>query len=183
MASLAHYVLARRARHAADSIAAVAYFLKIDGIVGDSADARHKGEIEVESFSFGVTQSASPGGGGSGGRAGKPSFEDLNVVTSFSRASPRLLEACATGRHLPSAVLTARRSGGKEQFEYMKLTLSDVLVSAYRSGAAGIEALVPTDQFSLAYSKLQIEHKAQSPSGAAGDTTAAGFDVTANQKL
>ena len=169
-------------RHAADSIAAVAYFLKIDGIAGESTDAKHKGEIEVESFSFGVTQSTSPGGGAGGG-AGKASFEDLNVVTPFSRAGPRLLQACATGEHLRSAVLTARRSGGKEQFEFMQLTLSDVLVSASRSGAAGAEAVIPSDQFSLAYSKLQIEHKAQSPSGGAGDSTVAGFDIARNQKL
>lgn len=157
------------------------YFLKIEGIAGDSTDAKHKGEIEVESFAFGVAQSASPGGGG--GRAGETSFEDLEIVTPFSRASPRLLEACATGEHLRSAVLTGRRSGGKAQFEYLTLTLSDVLVSAYRSSAASPDAVNPSDGFSLAYAKLQIEHKGQSPTGAVGGTVVAGFDVASNQKL
>ena len=156
------------------------YFLKIEGIAGDSTDAKHKGEIEVESFTFGVAQSASPGGGGGGG---KVSFEDLEIVTPFSRASPRLLEACATGEHLRSAVLTGRRSGGKAQFEYLTLTLSDVLVSAYRSSAATPDAVNPSDGFSLAYAKLQIEHKGQSPTGAVGGTVVAGFDVASNQKL
>lgn len=156
------------------------YFLKIEGLAGDSTDAKHKGEIEVESFTFGVAQSASPGGGGG---AGKASFEDLEIVTPFSRASPRLLEACATGEHLRSAVLTGRRSGGKAQFEYLTLTLSDVLVSAYRSSAATPDAVNPSDGFSLAYAKLQIEHKGQSPTGAVGGTVVAGFDVASNQKL
>ena len=156
------------------------YFLRIEGIAGESTDAKHKGEIEVESFSWGVAQSAAPGGGGGAGRA---SFEDLNVVTPFSRASPRLMQACATGEHLRSAVLTGRRSGGKAQFEFMTLTLSDVLVSAYRSSAASADRVVPGDEFSLAYSKLQIEHVAQAPTGAAGDATVAGFDVARNQKL
>jgi len=158
------------------------YFLKIDGIAGESADAKHKGEIEVESFSWGVAQSATPTGGGGGG-AGRPSFEDLSVVTPFSRASPRLMQACATGEHLRSAVLTGRRSGGKAQFEFMTLTLSDVLVSAYRSGAASADKVVPSDEFSLAYSKLEIEHEAQLPTGAAGDSTVAGFELDRNQKL
>lgn len=158
------------------------YFLKIDGIPGDSTDAKHKGEIEVESFSFGVAQTAAPGGGGGGG-AGRAAFDDLEIVTPFSRAGPRLLDACATGRHLPSAVLTGRRSGGKEQFDYMTLTLSDVLVSAYRSVVAGAEAVMPTDRFSLAYAKLQIEHKGQSPTGAAAGSTITGFDLARNQKL
>lgn len=156
------------------------YFLKIEGIAGDSTDAKHKGEIEVESFTFGVAQSALPGAGGGAGNA---SFEDLDIVTPFSRASPRLLEACATGEHLRSAVLTGRRSGGKAQFEYLTLTLSDVLVSAFRSSAASPDAVNPSDGFSLAYAKLQIEHKGQSPTGAAGGTVVAGFDVASNQKL
>lgn len=159
------------------------YFLKIDGIAGDSLDAKHKGEIEVESFSWGVSNSASPGVGSGGGGAGKAEFEDLNVVTPFSRASPRLFQACATGEHLRSAVLTGRQSGGKAQFEFVTLTLSDVLVSAYRTGVASADAVIPSDQFSLAYSKLQIEHKAQAPTGAAGGSTVAGFDVKANTKF
>jgi type VI secretion system secreted protein Hcp len=161
----------------------VPYFLKIDGIAGESTDAKHKGEIEVESFSWGVAQSASPTPGGGGGGTGRPSFDDLAVVTPFSRASPRLMQACATGEHLRSAVLTGRRSGGKAQFEFMTLTLSDVLVSTYRSGAASADKVVPSDEFSLAYSKLQIEHEAQLPTGAAGDSTVAGFDLARNQKL
>lgn len=160
----------------------VPYFLKIEGIAGESTDAKHKGEIEVESFSWGVSQSASPSPAGGSGGAGKASLEDLHVVTPFSAASPRLFEACATGRHLPSAVLTGRRGGGKAQLEFVTLTLSDVLVRAYRSGAPSAE-VVPSDEFSLACSKLQIEHKAQSPTGAPGVTTVAGFDIARNQKL
>jgi type VI secretion system secreted protein Hcp len=91
----------------------VPYFLKIEGIAGESTDAKHKGEIEVESFSWGVSQLASPTPGGGGG-AGKPSFDHLHVVTPFSAASPRLFEACVTGRHLRSAVLTGNRGGGGE---------------------------------------------------------------------
>jgi type VI secretion system secreted protein Hcp len=158
------------------------YFLKIEGIAGDSTDAKHKGEIEVQSFSWGVNHPAPPASGG-GGAAGKAAFEDLHVVTPFSSAGPRLLEACATGAHLRSAVLTGRRSGGKAQLEYMTLTLSDVLVSSYHSSAASADAVVPSDMFSLAYSRLQIEHEAQSPTGSAGAATVAGFDLTRHQPL
>lgn len=159
----------------------VPYFLKIEGIAGESTDAKHKGEIEVESFSWGVSQSASPSPAGGGG-AGKATFDDLHVVTPFGAASPRLFEACATGRHLPSAVLTGRHAGGKAQLEFVTLTLSDVLVRTYRSGAPNPE-VVPSDEFSLACSKLQIEHKAQLPTGAPGAATVAGFDIARNQKL
>ena len=42
------------------------YFLKIDGIEGESADHKHKGEIDIMSYSMGATQTGtfSMGGGG-----------------------------------------------------------------------------------------------------------------------
>ena len=45
-------------------MAAIDYFLKLDGISGESKDSKHKGEIDVLSFSFVETQSGSPGVGG-----------------------------------------------------------------------------------------------------------------------
>ncbi|MGH3042713.1 MAG: Hcp family type VI secretion system effector, partial [Gaiellaceae bacterium] len=80
---------------------AVDYFLKVDGIPGESADSKHKGEIDVLAFSWGVSQSGSPVPGGGGG-AGKADFEDLLVVARTSKASPLLWEACASGKHIKS---------------------------------------------------------------------------------
>jgi type VI secretion system secreted protein Hcp len=39
------------------------YFLKIDGISGESKDSKHKDEIELVSFSWGLTEAAPPRGG------------------------------------------------------------------------------------------------------------------------
>ena len=89
---------------------AVDSFLKLDGIPGESADARHKGEIDVLAFSWGVSRAGSSGAGGGGG-AGKAIFEDLLVVARTSKASPKLWQACATGQHLKGAVLACRKPG------------------------------------------------------------------------
>ena len=85
---------------------AVDYFLKIDGVPGESADAKHKGEIQLESFSWGETN---PGGGGmgGGGGAGKVQMQDLVVTMLVSKASPKLMLACATGKHYKEAVLNS----------------------------------------------------------------------------
>lgn len=157
------------------------YFLKIEGVVGSSLDAKHKDEIEVESFSWGVARTTAPTTG-SGSATGRPTFEGLNVVTPFGKAGPRLFQACATGERLRSAVLTGGRGAGKGAFEFITLTLSDVLVSSYQSGAPSAE-VTPSDQFLLAFSKLKIEHKGQKADGSLGDTTVAGFDVQANTKF
>ena len=81
------------------------YFLKIDGIAGESQDQRHQGEIEVESFSWGETHSASAPGATA---AGKVNIQDLEVMKRLDKASPLLMLAAASGQHFKSAVLTAQ---------------------------------------------------------------------------
>src|ERR687898_479708 len=97
------------------------YFLKIDGIDGEGTDGKHKNEIEVESFSWGEQNHIGTGGGGGGGGAGKVVPGDFQYTSRFTRASPRLLVACATGEHFKKAVLTGRKSG-KAQFEFLSIT-------------------------------------------------------------
>src|SRR5262249_37716529 len=102
------------------------YFLKIDGIEGESGDSKHKGEIEIDSFSFGATQTGTSGHGGGGG-SGKVAMHDISFTARISKASPKLALACASGEHIKKAVLLCRKAG-KDQQEFYKVTLSDVLV-------------------------------------------------------
>src|SRR5437868_15299716 len=161
-------------------MAAVDFFLKIEGVDGESTDDKHKGEIDIESFSWGVTQSGTHGGGGGGG-AGKASFQDLHFHTTVNKSSPKLFLACATGEHFKKAVLTCRKAG-KEQQEYMKVTLSDCLVSSYQDGG-GSGGVLPTDQFSLNYAKIEIEYKPQKADGTLDSAVKAGYDLGANKKV
>ena len=78
------------------------YFLKIDGIPGESLDAKHKDEIEVLSWSWGETNEPPPASGGGAG-SGKVAMTDLHVSADLARASPQLLLACASGKHIKSA--------------------------------------------------------------------------------
>ena len=160
-------------------MAAFDYFLKIDGITGESADAKHKDEIDVLSWSWGESQPAAAGPGGGAG-AGKVSMNDMHVSATLSKAGPQLLLACASGKHLKSAVLTGRR-GGKAQAEFLTFSLSDVLVSSYQTG--GTTADAPLDSMSLSFSKIEVTFKEQSAKGGPGATTRAGWDRKANKSF
>src|SRR5215831_2110019 len=127
------------------------YFLKIDGIDGESQDAKNPGAIQLESFSWGATQTGTFAHGGGGG-AGKVRMQDFQFVMKHCKASPKLMLACAEGEHIKKAVLTCRKAG-KEQQEYLKVTLTDLLVSSYQTGASGHSGVVPTDTFSLNFSR------------------------------
>jgi type VI secretion system secreted protein Hcp len=160
---------------------AIDYFMRIDGVPGESVDAKHKGEIDVESWSWGETQPAPAGGAGSGGGSGKVQMQDLHFTARVSKASPNLMLACASGKHFKSAVLTARKAG-KSQEEFLTFSLSDVLVSAYQTGGAEGE-VVPADSISLNFAKIQMEYKPQNPDGSLGASIKAGWDVKQNKQV
>ena len=142
-------------------MAAVDYFLKIDGIQGESRDDRHKDEIDIESFSWGETQSGTFAVGGGGG-SGKISMQDFHFTMTVNKASPALFLACAQGRHIKNAVLTCRKTG-KDQRDFMKVTMNDVLVSSFQIGGAG--GVIPTDQISLNFAKIEVEYQEQDATG------------------
>jgi type VI secretion system secreted protein Hcp len=154
--------------------------MKIDGIKGESTDDKHKEEIDVLSFSWGETQTGSHATGGGGG-AGKVQMQDMHFSKHVDKASPSLLLACADGTHLKSVELVCRKAG-KEQQEYLKYKLSDVLISSYQvSGSQG--DVVPTDQISMNFSKIEVEYKEQKADGTLGAPAKAGWDLKANKKV
>ena len=143
---------------------AVDYFLKIDGIEGESTDTKHAKEIDVDAWSWGESQTGASVPGGGGGGAGKVSMQDFSFVMKFNKASPKLMLACATGKHVKSARLAVRRAGQGQQ-DYLTFTFLDVLVSSYQTGGTEASGLVPLDQVSLRYAKIEVEYKTQKPDG------------------
>ena len=160
-------------------MAAVDYFLKIDGIEGESTDSKHKGEIEILSFSWGETQTV--GGPGGGSRARKVQMQDFNFVMTANKASPKLLLACASGQHLKDARFVARKAG-KSQNEFLVYKFTDILVSSYQTGGSGGETL-PMDQVSLNFGRIEVEFRPQKPDGSLGSSVNAGWDVKKNKPL
>lgn len=140
-------------------MAQVDYFLKIDGVDGESKDDRHTGEMELASFNWGETNS---GNGGAG--VGKTVPQDFQFAKRVDKASPKLFIACATGEHFKKAVLVARRAGS-EQLDFLKLTLEDLSVTSYQLGGAADSDTVPMDQVALRFAKLEVSYKAQKADG------------------
>jgi len=159
---------------------AVDYFLKLDGIKGESADAKHKDEIDIESFSWGLTQSGAHGAGGGAG-AGKVSMQDFHFVMRINVASPSLMKSCATGEHIKLATLTCRKAG-KDQQEFLTIKMTDVLISSYQTGGSE-GADIPFDQVSLNFSKIEVDYKQQRRDGTLGPGATFGFDIKSNKSL
>jgi type VI secretion system secreted protein Hcp len=156
-------------------MAVVDYFLKIDGIDGESQDKTHKGEIHLESWSFGETNAGTSASGGGGG-AGKVSMGDFHFVMRANKSTPKLFLACANGEHIKKAVLTCRKAG-KDQQEYLKWTFSDLLVSSYQTGGSASSDVVPLDQISINFTEAQVDYKEQKADGTLGGAVTTKYNV------
>jgi type VI secretion system secreted protein Hcp len=152
------------------------YFLKLDGIPGESTDAKHKDEIELVTFAWGATDALAPSGGGVAGRA---KFEDFHFTMLVNKASPQLFLATASGKHIKEGNLAVRKAG-KTQVEYLKIKFTDVIVTSFQE-VGGTEE--PQEAISFAYGTIAIEYTPQSSKGAAGGVIKVGWDLSRNVKI
>jgi type VI secretion system secreted protein Hcp len=153
-------------------------FAKIGDIKGESTDAKHKDEIEVLSFSWGMTNPPPAGGGGDGG--GKATFQDLSIVHRIDKASPQLLMACATAKHLPDATITHRKAGQSQQ-EYLIVKMNDVIITGVvHSGNAGQQAAT-SETVSMAFAKVDFEYKPQKQDGSLDAGVHFKYDIKSNK--
>jgi type VI secretion system secreted protein Hcp len=162
-------------------MAAVDYFLKIDGVQGEGTSQKHKGEIEILSWSWGEIQTGAHAGGGGGG-TGKVQVSPFHFTARSSLASPKLILACASGQHIQKAVLTAARQVKGKAQDYLIWTLTDVLVTSFQIGAEGPDAL-PVDAFDLDFGKIEVEYKPIKADGSLGSPVNAGWDVKDNKAV
>ncbi len=153
-------------------------FLKLAGVPGESKDHKHKGEIDIESWSWSMNQPAAFGGGGGGG-AGKVNVSELNVSKGMDAASPKLMLYCCAGTHISDGLLTVRKAGDKP-VEYLKIKLTDILISSVSHNCHGDR---PSESLSLNFAKFQVEYTEQKEDGTAGKATPIGWDIKANIKV
>ncbi|MGH8510557.1 MAG: Hcp family type VI secretion system effector [Gammaproteobacteria bacterium] len=160
---------------------AVDMFLKLADIKGECKDSAHKEEIDVESFSWGMTQSGSMHAGGGGG-SGKVNVQDVSLTKYVDKASPNLMLACCNGTHYPEAVLAVRKAG-EDPLEYLKIKMSEVMITSVQTGGGGGEDRL-TETLSLNFAKVEVEYQPQGKDGKAdGGAIAMGWNIEENIKV
>jgi type VI secretion system secreted protein Hcp len=155
------------------------YFLKIDGIAGESTEAKHKEQIELVSFSWGATQTARGSGGGGGG-AGKAQIKQFEFLMRVNKASPQLFLAVVSGRHLKEASLSVTRGAAKAAFDWLKIKFTDVLITSYEQAA---EEDPPHELVAFDFAKVEMTVTPQTSKGGPGTPVTVGWDLTKNLKI
>lgn len=154
------------------------FFLKIDGVEGESLDDKHKGEIHILSFSMGASNAAS-GGTNSGSGVGRALVTDVQITKEIDKSTPNIFINCVSGKHHKTAVISARKAGENPQ-DYLKITLEEVFLSSYNL-VAGAHGGNPKEHFTLNFATIEQEHKVQTAQGALGAANKKKFDVKKNK--
>ena len=172
---------------AAAPAAADDVFLKLDGVLGESVDARHKGEIDILSYTHSLTGAFARSAAGTGAAAGKTSCGPVTVMKYVDVSSPDLILSVANGKHIPKAVFTFRRPGAN-QFEYYKVTLEDVVITEIEQSESKINPSNPAavramEKVSLIGRLFRFEYVLQAPDGRPGAMPKSGWDCVQNSKV
>jgi type VI secretion system secreted protein Hcp len=156
-------------------MAATNVYLKLDGLDGESMDDDHKDWIEVESFSWGVDNPASFAIG-QGGQATQAHIAAVSVQKRCDKSSVAMFKACTTGKHIPKGTISCMKLDGDSRVEYLKIDLTDMMVSSFQWSGSGGEHLIH-EHVSFVFAEFKEAYKLQQDQGSAGGNTDFGFNI------
>ncbi len=161
---------------------AVDQFMVIENVKGETTDKVYKDKngIDILAWSWGMSQSGSFHHG-SGGGAGKASFQDISITKYVDSSSPNLMLFCANGKHYPSAELIIRKAGEGAQ-EYLKIKFIDVLVTSVSTGGSGGDDRL-TENVSLNFAKVEYNYRKQKQDGTLDTAIPFKWDIAGNAKI
>ena len=159
---------------------AVDMFLKLNNIDGESVDKSHAKEIDILSWSWGMSQSGTTHIA-QGGGAGKVSVQDISITKYVDKASPTLMSKIATGEHITEATLTVRKAG-KTPLEYIVITMEDVLISSISTGGSGGEDRL-TENITLNFARVKSSYVPQKADGSGDPAIEFGHDIAKNTPI
>ncbi len=156
-------------------------FMVIDGIKGETLDDVYskKGGIDILSWSWGLSQSGTFHEG-SGGGAGKSSFQDISLTKWVDSSSPNLMLYCAQGEHYPEVDLICRKAGGKKPLEYIKIKLKKVMVTSVSVGGNGGEDRL-TENVTLNFADVFYDYHKQKDDGTGEAAKSFKWSIPANK--
>ena len=153
-------------------------FLKIDGIrqgaiKGEARDAGHKDEIDVLGWTWGME-----GNLVHGQATAKTAVRELKITKRVDKATTGLMSALRSNEVIKKAVLTVRKSGGKNPVEYYTITLEKGrITSLMQKSGDGTDPAALSEEVSIAFSKVAVEYKPQGDDGQFRGATAFEMDI------
>lgn len=153
---------------------AVNAYLIVNGINGPSTSKTNA--IDVLSFSFGTSQTATYGVGASGkeSKAGRADFSNLSIMKVLDMTSPFLFEACVKATVIPTVQLLYDKPVQGTQQDYFKITLGDAIVTSHQQSGSSEN---PTESISFAFQSIEVAYAAENDDGTLASFVPKGFSL------
>ena len=153
------------------------YYLKIDGIEGESEAVGFENQMQIQSWSWGASNSGSAVQG-TGMGTGKVNLQDFHFVIENGKATPQLFLKSAQGNHIKQAILTSRKTGGNgSPYTYYKMTFTDLVISSFQEGGSAGGDVLPTVQVSFNFTAITQEYFQQKADGTVSLTNTVSYDI------
>jgi type VI secretion system secreted protein Hcp len=153
---------------------AVSAYVTIDGREGPST--AHKGSIDVLSFSFGASQTATYGTGASGmeARAGRADVSNLTIMKVTDKLSPNLFDDCVTGNILKTVTIFYDKMLGDDSQDFYKIEMTDAMITSVQTSGS---SEVPVESVSFAFQKVKVCYNPEADDGSLAGWVEKGFDM------
>lgn len=158
-------------------------YLQIDGVKGESQDAKHTGWIECDSVNWAVTQPKSANASSNGGHtAERCELTEISLSKTADLTSPLLLQLCAQGKTIPKAKFEFMRADGAgEPIKYYEIELENVLIAHVAPSVAA--GAIMAESLGLKFSKERWKYTQQKIGGGAAGNTTGGWDLATNRHV
>jgi type VI secretion system secreted protein Hcp len=153
-------------------------YLRIEGVEGESLRKDHEGEIEILSWSFGGSNSASLGGE-SGMGAGRADIQDISFTKWVDKTSPILFQKMCQGAHFPEGTLSVYKAGGETPLKYLDLTFQSMLITSLSTGGSSGEDRL-TENMTMAFRKVTVTYTVQTADGTKKGEEVGSWNVETN---
>jgi type VI secretion system secreted protein Hcp len=155
---------------------AVDFFLKLDGIQGESQNEKFKNQIQLLSWNWGAANVSSVSGTGGSG-AGKADLTDFNFMTYFDKSTPKFFKNLTEGTHIKTGSMSAVKSGAKGA-PYLTVNFQEIFITSVQISGAGEN---PSVSISFTYNEMKIEYKEQDNAGNLTSTGAVTYNLKENK--
>ena len=155
---------------------AVDYFLKLDGIAGESVDDKHKDWIHISSWAWGASQVSSVAGTGGSG-AGKVDLTDFTALTYLDKSTTPLFKSIGAGTHIKTGRLEAIKSGAAGK-PFLAVDFQELFVTSQNFSASDE---IPKESISFSYNQIKVEYSQQNEQGIVTTTGSVTFNIKENK--
>jgi type VI secretion system secreted protein Hcp len=155
---------------------AVDFYLKLDGIQGETVSKGFENQIQLLSFSWGGHQTTSVSGTGGSG-AGRVDLADFSIMKHLDKATTPIFKALVSGTHIKTGNLSAVKAGAGGK-PFLKIDFKELFVTSHQISAS---SEIPAESVSFSYNEIKIEYSQQNEQGIVTTTGAVTYALSQNK--